>query len=660
MALRQILGAGFLLLCLIFAVSLHRSSTLVDAHTSPLAAAAPTTPSAATPSRSPEAALGTAAPPVDTQVKQAAASVAPPPPPPVTSSPPVRFGASLTLHYADGDAVTWPRGAVRRVRQALYGGGALKTPCRAVPYGEAESTRHCWGKQVRCTAYAHVVKRVTAAAAAAEGETWWVGAKALGPGGCGAEHKQVLELVVEVDVGSVTGGAPELPAFTAAGDCSGNADSVGHRLSVAGLTPLCRCRAHFAGERCGQCAEGYVDYPFCIAPPFFMDVVPRAPDDAGDHACPAGLVEFKCDMEKYPRALKQENAYAGNMAVQGCALAALPWGCELGAKRTRVKSLCTLVTAEFVGAHLVLLLESVRVFAPEVPFVVGVDRAAWATLVPALRSTFEKRMKIEFVALGHTSGAAFWFHEKPQMMQKALQRYENTLWLDADTVLLAPLGDMPAASAATFGVALHDPRGWGSGFISAVNGHVNTGVVFATNTSEHVAAWEKTIRRFDRLLTPVKKEVWQGMEEPYLDQGPADIMLTAVKGGFRLEPQWNAGWWTPEKTIEDDGRPNWWVGQNSAARIRLSEARDAILMDGAPLRVAHSHFVRQEKHYGALDQPFNDLIYNLTQDADPASLLGKFAPRFARYATHLSHPSKDAVYPKKLTLSFLETVKDWE
>eukprot|EP01061_Rhynchopus_euleeides_P010220 TRINITY_DN19629_c0_g1_i1.p1 TRINITY_DN19629_c0_g1~~TRINITY_DN19629_c0_g1_i1.p1 ORF type:complete len:660 (+),score=119.43 TRINITY_DN19629_c0_g1_i1:1373-3352(+) len=568
----------------------------------------------------------------------------------------------ISLQYTDGQQVEWPSGAVFSISKALWGGGEPRPKmfCRGIPWGEAEATRHCYGKQTRCQEFADVTRQVLPLAKKGR---FSVETTVLGLGGCGASHEQHLELDATVDLSKVPGSRGALPVYLVSSECSGNAAAVLTTLTREGLRPVCLCNPHFAGAQCEKCAVGFIDYPFCIAPPYFADVVKRVEKPALDYNCPSGLVEYKCDMTKYPLALKQLHAYPGNMAVSGCALAALPWSCELGKQRTKIKSLCTLVTAEFVGNHLLLLFESLRVFAKDIPFVIAVDAQTSATLIPQLKAAMENRgVQIEFLPIVKNRKVAFWFHEKPRVMKKVLEKYENTMWVDADTFLLAPLGDMPAVGV-DFGVSVHDPRGWGSGFITTVYGYSNTGVVFAARGTQMLDAWIDTMQRFDRITSRADPQLFQGMEEPYLDQGPVDIILTSVKGGFRLEPHWNVGWWTPDGRLEGTpGRPNWWLLRKQdqiPSRIVLSEGKDALLLDDRPIWFVHSHFIKEEKNYNNLDLHFNTLVYEAVQKADPESLLGKFAPRLARYATHVQRPSPKVVRPTKDSTKFLQSLKDW-
>eukprot|EP01059_Diplonema_ambulator_P014258 TRINITY_DN25125_c3_g1_i1.p1 TRINITY_DN25125_c3_g1~~TRINITY_DN25125_c3_g1_i1.p1 ORF type:complete len:638 (+),score=144.32 TRINITY_DN25125_c3_g1_i1:59-1972(+) len=549
---------------------------------------------------------------------------------------------TVTLRYMEGTSVTWNDSTVVRVESAKWGGGTVGSRCKAILWGKEETKLHCYQELQPCRDFADVTSKVT--------KNIQVIKDSLGQGAC-PDNQQVLEVVMTV--------TKPPPTYSVQKECNENAVAVHANTAADGYVPVCVCKPQFKGAACDACKDGFHNYPWCTAEAFKMEIETRKPTPT-DHNCPDGLVQPVCDMLKYPRPLLQPMLGPAYMGIIGCSVASQPWGCELGSQTTAIKSLCTLVTGEFVGAHLMLLFESIRVFAPQVPFIIGVDQYSAITLIPKMKEAMEGRgVTLHFIALHKTPIVPFWFHEKPNLMKKALEMYENTLWLDADTFLVAPLAEVPNVPAASFGFAVHDPRGWGSGLVPQLYGYANTGVVYARRGSPHLDAWMGSMQRFEH--RDVHPDVWQGMESLYLDQGPIDISIASTRGAFKLEPHWNVGWWTPDKRLEQDGRPNWWIANNfPSERISLSPAKDAVLLDGAPMRVVHSHYIKEEKAYGKLDLYFNTVVYDYIQQAAPGTLLAKFAPRLARYATHVEHPDPNAVHPKKGSMEFLATLKNWD
>eukprot|EP01064_Diplonema_japonicum_P010061 TRINITY_DN17416_c0_g2_i1.p1 TRINITY_DN17416_c0_g2~~TRINITY_DN17416_c0_g2_i1.p1 ORF type:complete len:644 (+),score=129.35 TRINITY_DN17416_c0_g2_i1:79-2010(+) len=551
-------------------------------------------------------------------------------------------GYPVAIRFSEGSTVRWNENTMKTVESGKWGGGVVGHACKAVLWGKEEQKLHCYREVDPCREFSNVTSLVK--------QNLIVGKDNLGKGPC-QDNTQVLEVTF------IASEPP--PAYSIETECNENAVAVLPLTTSDGYKPNCVCKPQFIGEKCQQCREGFENYPWCHVVPYKMDLIKRTPQN-NDHNCPSGLVQYNCNILKHPRALLQPMFTQGYAGILGCAISKLPWGCELGSQTTPIKSLCTLVTGEFVGAHLMLLFESIRVFAAEVPFVVGVDQYSAPKLVPLLKAAMEGRgVNVSFIPLHKTPGVPFWFHEKPNLMKQVLKDYENTLWLDADTFLVSRLKEMPNTPAASFGCAVHDPRGWGSGYIPQMYGYSNSGVVYARRGSPHLDAWIASMQRFEHMQT--SRAVWQGMESMYLDQGPIDVNLASTRGGFRLEPQWNVGWWTPDKRLEKVGRPNWWIaGGFTEERVSLSAAKDAILLDDSPIMVVHSHYIKAEKAYGELDLHFNTLIYNYVRDAAPGTLLAKFAPRLSRYATHVTNPDPTVVRPKKGTMEFLDTLKNWD
>ncbi|KAJ9443974.1 hypothetical protein DIPPA_17694 [Diplonema papillatum] len=576
----------------------------------------------------------------------------------------------VVLEFEDGASIAFAPGVVGRVIAVRWGGGQEANPCPVLHFGKEEATRHCYAEPIKCTRLWDVTDKpllLTTAKRLAAGQSVVADKATFGEGPCPGNH-QVLELEVAVTA--------RPPLYTTLRHCSGNAYAVtfGLKGSGGGWAPNCACKPGFAGAACDRCGVGYTWYPRCIADPYSPAVVVRAgkrapggkqakanaaPDAAhgGAAECPAKLPELSCDLSQYPRALLQKQSNPNYMNVMGCNVASLPWGCELGTRTTQIESVCTLVTGEFVGAHLLILFESLRVFAPETPFYIGIDVHTRQKHEPLLAKLQNRGLHVEIIPLRKTPGLPFWFHEKPNLMQQVLERHRTTLWLDADVFLVGPLPLMPDAAAATFGVGMHDPRGWGTGYMAQLQGYANTGVVYAARGSPLLKAWVDSMLRFEHSTQDIA--YYQGMPSMYLDQGPVDVAITTQKGAFKLEPQWNVGWWTPDLRLEKQSRPNWWqAGDFAEERLALGAGGNSLLLDGAPVVAVHSHFVSQEKAYGKMDLPFNTLVYDLLQQAPEGSLLRKFAPRLARYATHVEHPSEDVVRPRKDTPEFIDTIKD--
>eukprot|EP01060_Flectonema_neradi_P014114 TRINITY_DN20830_c0_g1_i1.p1 TRINITY_DN20830_c0_g1~~TRINITY_DN20830_c0_g1_i1.p1 ORF type:complete len:635 (+),score=89.30 TRINITY_DN20830_c0_g1_i1:37-1941(+) len=547
----------------------------------------------------------------------------------------------VRLTYTEGATVYFPKHIVGYVKQAMWGGGYLENPCRARLWGDEENKLHCYEVESQCVKVIEVNINTSKATLPVNKET-------LESNPC-PQNKQTLEVTMMVKIAPPTCGVLT--------SCSDHATSVQLSLSASGWHCICKCRPEYTGSKCDKCNAGFthLKYPTCIANPYFIPTTEHI--NSFNDSCPP-LLEHTCSFKKYPKNMHQPAVGPSYLSVLGCGFSALPWGCELGAKTTVIQSVCTLVTAEFVGVHLLLLFESLRVFAPGIKFYIGLEHEKLVGRFEVLKNI---GVDVEFVVLKKNHALDFWFHEKPAMMKHVLQKEENTLWIDCDAFLVSPLSGMPNVPSATFGCGVHDPRGWGTGYMAQLYGISNTGVVFARRGTQHLDAWIDAMVRFGGLER--NQNEYGTMEILYLDQGPLDYSITHTRGGFKLEPQWNVGWWTADKRIEVPGRPNWWKiphGQGTE-RFSLSPNKDAILLDGSPVHIIHSHLPAQEKNYGGLDISFNTLIFDMVMNASKDSLLGKFAPRLARYATHVKNPSPDAIRPKKLSMDFLTTFKkDWD
>ena len=546
----------------------------------------------------------------------------------------------VRLRYTEGMVVFLPKDIVGYIKTAFWGGGVLEHPCRARLWGNTETKLHCYAIESQCSKVVEIQLNSSQTVIP-------VGRGSQGPEPC-PKNYQTLEVVMMVKTPPPTCGILT--------SCNDHASSVELQLSSEGWNCVCRCLPEYDGKKCSRCglSYGHSSYPVCIAEPYFISLQKHR--NYYNDTCPP-LLEHACPFKKYPRRMHQPEVGPSYLSVLGCGFSALPWGCEMGEKNLKIESVCTIVTAEFVGTHLLLLFESLRVFAPGIRFYIGLENSRLLNQFEVLKGI---GVDVRFIILKKTSTLDFWFHEKPAMMKKVLEQEANTLWIDSDAFLVSPLVDMPNLPSASFGCGVHDPRGWGTGYMAQLFGISNTGIVFARKGTPHLDAWIEAMVRFagaDRLQAD-----YGSMEILYLDQGPLDYSITHTRGGFKLEPQWNVGWWTADKRIEVPGRPNWWrlAHGEGTERLSLSPTKDSILLDGAVVHVIHSHLPAQEKNYGGLDINFNTLIYNLTMAAANDSLLGKFAPRLARYGTHVKNPSKDAIRPAKLSDEFLKTFKkDW-
>eukprot|EP00755_Sulcionema_specki_P014998 Sspe_Gene.58205::Locus_31928_Transcript_1_1_Confidence_1.000_Length_1889::g.58205::m.58205 len=561
------------------------------------------------------------------------------PPPPPAPEPTTLY--TVTSIYVEGEEVVVAEGTLvgAGVLSAKWGKGVSSNSCDAAIWGGDEMARHCGTnyKEPQCGELRDVTE-VLRSKVKDGGLKLEVKAATLGKTECTKNTKLVVRYLVKEDV-----------ACNEEEHCNGNA----HYTTVAmplhpdeGFKCICTCKLGYSGKDCGACAPGFVSYPHCYAKPFH--VTSRIRESKPNDKCPKGLVDLTCDVRQYPLAMRQKQTGAQYMGVMACGMVNLPFRCEVPGPTVKIASLCTLVTGEFVGAHLMLLLESIRVFAPDTPFVIGVEK--WNPNIKLIEEKLSKMgLKIELLPMGKTPGLPFWFHEKPALIEKVLEKYENTLWLDADTFLTAPLPEMPDPStgAFTFGIALHDPRAWGGGHIPHIYGYCNTGVVWVARGNNMMKAWKDAMLRF---------ELPRVIPSLYLDQGPMDVALSTTKGTFRLEPHFNLAWWTPDSNIDANGRPNWWHSpKETQERLTLSPEGDRLHLDGSPVYVVHSHFITEEKAYGTLDKPFNTRVYDLILKATSGPLKD-FIPKLQKYATHVSHPSSTVVRPRKGTLEFLDHV----
>eukprot|EP01065_Artemidia_motanka_P025372 TRINITY_DN30387_c0_g1_i1.p1 TRINITY_DN30387_c0_g1~~TRINITY_DN30387_c0_g1_i1.p1 ORF type:complete len:708 (+),score=130.96 TRINITY_DN30387_c0_g1_i1:55-2124(+) len=556
----------------------------------------------------------------------------------------------VVLRFARGDDVVIADGilAPDPVIAATWGASGPPAECEAAVWGTAEGRTHCAREGLKCemtrdkkavvASKVNSVGGIPAGALAAD-----VGS--LGPVSCSPKRAAQLELTLRLRV----------PVPRCSATCGPQTSAAVPDLTTNPPGCRCSCKAGYGGLRCRACANAQQMYPHCAAEPYLVHGAFR-PENPTTAECPQGLVEHRCNMTNYPLALRAGQAEVGPqyMGPIACSLSAMPWRCEAMAqgRKVPVASLCTLITGEFVGAHFALLFESVRIFAPHLPFVVGIDRYSSRTQMELDGALSGRGVKIEFERLGKTPGLPFWFHEKPALMLRVLQRHANTLWLDADCFLVAPPPPMPDPGPGlfTFGVSIHDYRAWGAKHIPTLYGFTNTGVVWAAQGSRFLQAWIDVMRRAELNNAKLK------LTPPhYLDQGPLDLALGAIKGAFRLEPHWNVAWWTPDEVVDKAGRPNWWASPpERRQRLALSDDGAELVLDGSPVLVVHSHFVAEEKQYGTLDRPFNTRIFELLGSARAGSPLRRFYDAaLSRFATHVKTPASNVVRVQKASTDFL-------